>query len=106
MKYLSIFIFWVFTLPLVQAGLVTQSDVTATTTSTKFLEINPIRNYLLIQNNGSTDVYIKMSSAHSGTEGIKLVAGGAWEPILPPRNSIYIKAASGTDAVTILESSK
>jgi hypothetical protein len=48
-------------------------------------------------------VYLKFGSEHSGTEGIKLVAGAIHEFSVPPIGSIYLKAASGTPIVTIYE---
>lgn len=81
----------------------TQTDVTVTATSTKFLEVNSSRTYLVIQNKGSVDVYFKVNSASTSTEGIKLPSGGAYEPIEAPINSIFLKTASSTATVTIIE---
>lgn len=75
----------------------------ATVTSAKYLDSNPKRNYLLIQNNGSASVIIKFGSAHSGSEGIVIAAGGNYEPIKPMRESLYIKSSTGTQAVVVLE---
>lgn len=81
----------------------TQTTFSCTTTSSVAIAARPYRKYFLIQNRGSTSVYIKPDSAHSGTEGIEIIAGGNWEPIESPQNSFYCKAASGTDSLTIIE---
>lgn len=80
-----------------------QSTVTSTTTSTKFLDANNYRKFLLLINRGTSSVYVKMGSAHSATEGIIIPAGGNWEPTLIPVQSVYIKAAAGTNDVNIIE---
>lgn len=80
----------------------TQTVVSATTTSTLALATNKDRRYLLIQNNGAVTVYVKFGSAHSGTEGVWIVAGGNYEPYKAPLESIYLKSASGTADVTII----
>lgn len=75
----------------------------ATGTSGKALNANFNRKYLLVVNEGSQTVYVKVDAAHSGTEGVPIVAGGAWEPIVAPVNSLYIKSASGTQTISIVE---
>lgn len=77
--------------------------VSATVTSTLRLAANKNRKYLIIINNGSQTVYVKMGSAHTTTEGIPIVAGGNWEPIQTPIDSVYLKSASGTQSVSINE---
>jgi hypothetical protein len=78
----------------------------ATTTSGVALAANTQRNYLMMQNKGSSDVYIKGGSVHSGTEGITLSAGSSWEPEEAPVGSIYIKASTGTQSISIIEGNK
>jgi hypothetical protein len=81
----------------------TQTVVTATGTSTLALAANSYRRYLLLQNNGSTTVYVKFGSAHSGSEGVWILPGGNYEPIKAPIGAIYLKTASSTDDVTIID---
>ena len=80
-----------------------QKEYSAGTTSALALAENQSRKYLLIQNKGSQDVYLKFVGASSSTEGVKIIAGGNYEPILVPINAIYLKSASGTQTVTIIE---
>ena len=67
------------------------------------LAANANRKYLLIQNNGTSSIYVKFGSTISTTEGITLAAGGNYEPIIPPIGAIYMKASTGTQTVTIYE---
>ena len=80
-----------------------QADVAQDTTSAQALAANLERKYLLIQNKGAAAVYVKFNSIHIGTEGISIPAGGNWEPSLVPLNSIWMKAASGTQTVSVIE---
>lgn len=86
-----------------QVTLKTQTIVSATGTSTLLLAANQRRKYLLIINNGSATVYAKGGSIHSSTEGVPIVAGGNWEPFQTPTDAIYLKSASGTQSVSIIE---
>ena len=88
---------------LAAADFAAPTQVTVTTTSTEHLSSNAGRTYLLIVNRGSNTVYVKPSSAHSGTEGVPITGGGNWEPSTVPKNSFYMKTASGTSTVDILE---
>lgn len=78
----------------------------ATTTSGQALSLNQYRNYLLIQNRGTADIYVKANSAHAGSEGILIVAGGSWEPLEAPIGAIFIKASTGTQSTAIVEGIK
>lgn len=77
------------------------ADVTVTTTSASVLGVDLRRNYLLIQNKGSDTIYLKCDSAHSGTEGIEIVADGYFEPFEAPTCALYLKAASGSQNVHV-----
>lgn len=86
------------------ATLMTRTEtISVGTTSTKVSDLERQRKYLLIQNNGQADLYVKLDSAHTGTEGIRIIPGGYWEPINPPINSVYMKSGFGSINVTILE---
>ncbi len=80
-----------------------QIVVTATVTSTKFMDQNTNRNYLLIQNNGATNVTVTFGAAQTGSEGIIIPPGGSYEPIKAFWDAVYLKAASSTDAVVLIE---
>ena len=71
--------------------------------STKVLNQNGLRNYLLIQNTGSVPLLIKLGSAQSALEGISIPVGGNYEPIKAPSNSVWAKTVSGTGTMTIIE---
>jgi hypothetical protein len=77
---------------------------TATTTSVEAIPSNSERTYILIQNHSATEtLLVKPDSIHTGTEGIHIGPLGAWEPLLPPRNSLWIRTASGTADYSIQE---
>lgn len=80
-----------------------QLSVSVTTSSVQAISANVNRKYLLIQNRGSASIYVKAASAHSGTEGIEIVAGGAWEPVQTPVDGFYLKSASGTQLAVVVE---
>lgn len=84
-------------------GISNQIFPTATVTSTQILSQNLNRNYLMIQNNGATSIIVKYSSVQAGTEGVSIPAGGNWEPLIVPGDSVWIRSASSTDAMTIIE---
>lgn len=78
-------------------------SVTATTTSTKVLDANAYRNYLIIQNTGSVSVIVKFGAAQTASEGVTIPAGGNYEPFKAPVDSVYLESASSTAAVTLIE---
>lgn len=81
-----------------------ESDVSATTSSTRVLSSSPRRQYLIIQNKGSNTVYVKFGSSQTGTEGISIPAsGGYYEPMYPPTDSVYVVTGSGTSNIHIIE---
>lgn len=78
-------------------------EMGATTTSTQALGANPLRNYLLIQNKGTDTIYVKFNAAGSAGEGVMVTAGGNYEPLKPLTSSFYVRAASGTQTLTVIE---
>ncbi len=84
-------------------GIVTQSLLSATGTSTLILARNELRTYLLIQNLGTATIIVKFNAAQSATEGIQIPAGGSFEPNLAPRDSVYIESSTGTQSFMLLE---
>lgn len=80
-----------------------QIKVSQTTVSTKVLNADNYRKYLLVINRGSSDVYLKIGSEHSSDEGVIISAGGNYEPSSVPVGSIYLKSASGTNTVNIVD---
>lgn len=87
----------------------TQTDVTALATPTPTgspspaLANNLARIYLLVVNKGANSVYFKCGSSFSGTEGVLIPAGGNYEPLKAPLCDVYLKSASGSNIVSILE---
>lgn len=79
-----------------------QVDRSATTSSTRVLASNPSRKCLVFQVHGSSTVYIKFGSAHSGTEGIS-VSNAFWEPVIIPTGAVYLKSSAGVVTTTVLE---
>jgi len=80
-----------------------QTELSVTTTSSQALPKNQDRKYLLILNKGSANVIVKFGSAHSASEGVLVPAGGNYEPFVSPIDSVYLKAASGTQTVLVIE---
>lgn len=90
--------------PVNQFTPVTQSAQAVSTTSTSYLAARSGRRYLYIKNqDAAIVVYIKIGSIHSTTEGVTLAAGAVWEPQVIPAGAIWIKSASGTPTVQIVE---
>lgn len=83
--------------------LLNQLYLTANTTSTKILSQDTRRSYLLIQNTGSTSVFVKIQFPQTGVQGIEVPAGGNWEPVTPPLSDIYVRTSSGTNTITVID---
>lgn len=78
--------------------------VSVTTTPAVALAANSLRAYLLIVNTGATPVIVKFGSAPaSGTDGVPIPAGGNYEPFRPPANSVYVRTASSTSTLVIVQ---
>ena len=84
------------------AAFKTQNQIsgTATNTTTKILDKLEYRTYLVCMNTGSNPLFLKLGSAQSGTEGLKLNEGATWEPNLAPKDSILVRASSGVTPTT------
>ena len=82
------------------------ATVEVTSTSAIVADVNADRNYLLIQNIGSEAVFCKAGGAQTGTEGIKIVAGGNWEPFVVPRQVIYGNVATDPSNVSVIQGVK
>lgn len=80
-----------------------QIVVSVTGTSTKFLDQNSARNYLLIQNNGAANITVTFGAAQTGSEGIIIPPGGSYEPIKGFYDAVYLKSASGTVSTVLVE---
>ncbi len=65
------------------------SDVTK-----NILSANKNRVSLLIQNNGSTNVFVNFGNPAT-IHDIKIPAGGYYEPLIPPNNSVYLVSNTG-----------
>ncbi len=85
--------------------IVYEAELTATQTSTRLRLPNPNRKCLLIQNKGSTAVYVKATAAQTTSqEGISISSTGNWEPYIVPTNALYFQTGgSSTSTITILE---
>lgn len=81
-----------------------QQDFTVGNTSLQLIPANLQRKYLIIVNKGPEHVVIKLGEPHTGLEGIKIISGGNWEPIIAPNARIYAKSLSATNStVYVLE---
>lgn len=91
-----------FSLGEARAVFFTCSDVSVTTTSTKFLDQDVDRLFLSAQLKSSGSVYLKTDAIHSGTEGQEITGKGAYyEPSKAPRDSVWLKSDSGTKTVSL-----
>jgi hypothetical protein len=91
-------------------GVTNQSTFTCTNTSTKVMNANSARAYLLVENTGATNAAtITFGAAQVASEGVVLAPGGVYgalyEPKPAPVNSIYCKSASGT-TISLIEGAK
>ena len=64
--------------------------------STTVLNSNSRRNYLIVQNNGATDVFINFGNK-ANIGNLKIIPGGNYEPIVIPTNSIHLVSGLGFD---------
>lgn len=82
----------------------TAKDITASMASTSYLAKNASRRCLILENkDSSVNVYVRIGSAHIGTEGVVLRANSRWESIIPAIGAVYFKAASATAVVSVIE---
>jgi hypothetical protein len=79
-----------------------QAAYTATTTSTKILPVNKNRVYLMLQNQGAVVVDVKLGAIEA-SDGVQLQPGGSYEFVVGPTNSVWIKSASSTATVVVIE---
>lgn len=56
------------------------------------------RRYLLVQNNSGVVLLIGIGAAPVAGQCLTLASGVFWEPLVTPTDSIYVLAASGTNA--------
>lgn len=75
---------------------------TATTSSTLALSKNTARMYLIIQNL-SSDQNITVAFGGASNTGIVIPPGGNYEPNKGIWDDVYIRSASGSQSVVILE---
>lgn len=74
----------------------------ATGTSTQILPQDNRRSYMLIQNLGAANVIVKIKTVQSASEGVVIPPGGNWEPQVVPFDPVFIKSASGTQAIVVI----
>jgi len=72
------------------------ADVSVGVTSTLLAAGNTSRNYLLIQNKSTVTIYVSIGGAAVLNTGVQIVAGGYWEPLIPPNAAVYGITAAGT----------
>lgn len=81
----------------------TDAVYTATTTPTQVLAANHFRTYLLVQNRGSVVITVNVGATLTSANGIQIPAGGNWEPLIAPQDTIWLTSASSTSVTEILE---
>ena len=72
------------------------------TSNVQILPENLKRNYLIVQNNGAESVFYNLQSDSDNTK-IEIVAGGSYEPLVAPVDSVNLIADTGTNAVVVIE---
>ena len=80
-------------------GLGAQSAVNVTDASTTIIAANSPRNYLLIQNNSDTDIYLNLTGSTAST------SDGSSFKIASAGGSLEIKTWVGTGAITAIHAS-
>jgi hypothetical protein len=78
-----------------------QKNVTAGITPTILIQANQVRQYLLIQSNGSANVSV--SFANCSNPGILIPPGGNYEPIKAEMDSICMSSVSAGQTVLVVE---
>lgn len=89
-----------FMLPLgakAQVMFASPSLATVTSSAAQVLPQNANRGYLIIINTGSGTEYVTFGTGLGN--GIPIPAGGNYEPLKAPANSIFLRAPSGSFAV-------
>lgn len=76
------------------------SYVSVTSSSSVVLPQNNLRTYLLIVNSGANAIYVKFG-APASTTSIPIPAGGNYEPLQPPSNSVNLICPTGSFATVI-----
>ncbi len=72
-----------------------------TDTSKNVLNHNPQRTYLIIQNNGVSDVFINFSNRADSTN-MRIASGGYYEPLVAPTNSIFLTSSTGNSNLCVV----
>lgn len=106
MKKLEIIIATIIlTTALAMAGI---STVSVTTSETEVLAASSQRKWVVLQNNSTNDIYVKLDSstnAVTSANGMKVPASGGTLslslPSSPVRNTIKAISASGTNALSV-----
>ncbi len=83
----------------------THTPFTATTTADNALPANVYRLGLVIQNKGSDVVYVRFGGTADASTGLEVAASGRlqWEGVATPVDAVSIVAASGSQAVLLVE---
>jgi len=77
--------------------------ISVKTLSKEFLAHDPNRRYLLIQNNHATGkIWINFDNDANSLSGVPIIAGGYYEPLRVPINSVHIAAEVDSTLVVLL----
>lgn len=80
-----------------------QQKITVATTSVQLLGTNTKRRTLMIQNKGSTSIFLQFGGVAAAAAGLEIESGAFFEPYLAPQNSIHAIASSGSNTVIVIE---
>lgn len=79
-------------------------SITAGGTSQQVAAANTARRYLLFQNHSDTDMWIDFGiAAVANQPSVKVVAGGYFEPLVPPTEAVHVICATTGKGFTCKE---
>lgn len=76
--------------------------VTVSPPSVQLMPQNTLREYLLVINTGANTAYINFGQKQSATQGVVIPAGGNYEPLKAPSNSVWGTTAAGLSASLVI----
>jgi len=78
-----------------QSYMVSLPTMTLTQEPVLILDEDATRNYLMLQNRGTSSILIKLGAPFEGDEGLEIEAKGYYEPFVTPRTPVWAKAIEG-----------
>lgn len=92
-------------LPVARRANMFSLPTTAELASNEILPANPRRAYLIIQNRSAASVYVNFGQSASAAY-LEIIAGGSYEPLVAPVNSVHVVGAAGGQSIVVIEGSQ